>query len=647
MGLYLKQFFRSPIKAAAFLLLLIIAASALNIGLNAYVTVSAMTDEVESLYTTIATPNYHRQGFQPLNRDTNGKSERQISEEFERYNKAVKELIERAEYVDAALEAARDCELVDALEIRSTIGCYSPTIEPVINRDGMYGTGTYPSSVSMFDVTCTAVYKNSFRVTAVCEPNEILYENAEIKLHWANAHKKLIIAYDGENVCPFEAGKRYIVVGSFLNEEGSLSTINAGSSYGMPGSGQSINYIDEKGNDSSVVVAGNSFYPGGPLLTYWSKLRPYYPDYQYIIEIPDGKTGREMIADSTDANLMALVTMCEYNLHSLQAVTTNNLDAILWLLSGTASISQGRKFTEDEYASGAKVCLISAGLAEANGLSVGDRLSLTLYARGDSPRQFNEVVMNSRDAIDPYLDGVTPCCEPDEYEIVGIYTDEGFTNDVTAFWPNTVIIPQNCVADPDVLDCSDYYRRTFDEYDTTRSSVRPDKMITLVLKNGTIDEFEQYMTDRGYPDCFVYEDVGYEEAKISISTMQANVRKLTLVTLALFAVVGVLYAFLYSLTMRKISYTSRLLGKRRTSVYLGTVLSCIVIAAAAFAASAFISALAYGSVCRALISDEIAYVFSPKLTALAFSAETAYVALFAVLFRLELLKRNAMKMMKR
>ena len=452
MGLYLKQFFRSPIKAAAFLLLLIIAASALNIGLNAYVTVSAMTDEVESLYTTIATPNYHRQGFQPLNRDTNGKSERQISEEFERYNKAVKELIERAEYVDAALEAARDCELVDALEIRSTIGCYSPTIEPVINRDGMYGTGTYPSSVSMFDVTCTAVYKNSFRVTAVCEPNEILYENAEIKLHWANAHKKLIIAYDGENVCPFEAGKRYIVVGSFLNEEGSLSTINAGSSYGMPGSGQSINYIDEKGNDSSVVVAGNSFYPGGPLLTYWSKLRPYYPDYQYIIEIPDGKTGREMIADSTDANLMALVTMCEYNLHSLQAVTTNNLNAMLWLLSETTTISQGRKFTDDEYASGAKVCLISAGLAEANGLSVGDRLSLTLYARGDSPRQFNEVVMNSRDAIDPYLDGVTPCCEPDEYEIVGIYADEGFTNDVTAFWPNTVIIPQNCVADPDVLD---------------------------------------------------------------------------------------------------------------------------------------------------------------------------------------------------
>ena len=60
MGLYLKQFFRSPIKAAAFLLLLIIAASALNIGLNAYVTVSAMSDEVESFYTTIAVPNYHR-----------------------------------------------------------------------------------------------------------------------------------------------------------------------------------------------------------------------------------------------------------------------------------------------------------------------------------------------------------------------------------------------------------------------------------------------------------------------------------------------------------------------------------------------------------------------------------------------------------
>lgn len=648
MGLYLKQFFRSPIKAAAFLLLLIIAASALNIGLNAYVTVSAMSDEVESFYTTIAVPNYHRQGFEPLDTNTNNKSERQISEEFERYNKAVKALLERAEYVDAALEAAKDCELVDAVEILSTMGCYSPGTEPVINRDNMYGIGTYPSSVSMFDVTCTAVYKNSFRVTAVCEPNEILYENAEIKLHWATAHKKLIIGYDGENPCPFEAGKRYIVVGSFLNEEGSLPSINAGESYGNPNSGQLINYIDENGNDAAITVAGNSFYPGGPLLTYyWNKLRPYYPDYRYVIEIPSGKTGREMISDSTDANLMALVTMCEYNIHSLQAVATDNLDAILWLLSGTASISQGRKFTEDEYASGAKVCLISAGLAEANGLSVGDRLSLTLYARGDSPRQFNDVVMNSRDAIDPYLDGVTPCCEPDEYEIVGIYADEGFTNDVTAFWPNTVIIPQNCVADPDVLDCSDYYRRTFDEYDTTRSSVRPDKMITLVLKNGTIDEFEQYMTDRGYPDCFVYEDVGYEEAKISISTMQANVRKLTLVTLALFAVVGVLYAFLYSLTMRKISYTSRLLGKRRTSVYLGTVLSCIVIAAAAFAASAFISAFAYGSVCRALISDEIAYVFSPKLTALAFSAETAYVALFAVLFRLELLKRNAMKMMKR
>ena len=117
-----------------------------------------------------------------------------------------------------------------------------------------------------------------------------------------------------------------------------------------------------------------------------------------------------------------------YNLRSVNAVTTSDLSSMLPFYKGNLSIVEGRLISEEEYANGEKVCVVSSYLAQLNGWSIGDNIELSFY-------ETEYLYSNSNTAYIPrYAEPVEGFFAEGNYEIVGLY-DGLITTD---FWGNAI-----------------------------------------------------------------------------------------------------------------------------------------------------------------------------------------------------------------
>lgn len=73
------------------------------------------------------------------------------------------------------------------------------------------------------------------------------------------------------------------------------------------------------------------------------------------------------------------IQAAQMNTSSLTAITTNDLSAILPFHEGDVRIVDGRAFTEEEYDSGAPVCVISEDTALLCGWKVGDKIDMSFF----------------------------------------------------------------------------------------------------------------------------------------------------------------------------------------------------------------------------------------------------------------------------
>ncbi len=167
-----------------------------------------------------------------------------------------------------------------------------------------------------------------------------------------------------------------------------------------------------------------------------------------------------------------------------------------------ARIAEGRDFTQDELDSGAKVCVLSRSLADANGLRVGDTVTLHYYGIDPNlPESFR--IGSGVGATEPaayfYTENTPFTGVPESYTIVGLYQGPEWEEpwgDRFAFTPNTVFVPKQAVAAP--MDTSDkaFFR-------------------TLVLENDAMEEFVRLLGEQGFDDLFLYYDQGYLDVKAS------------------------------------------------------------------------------------------------------------------------------------
>lgn len=603
--LFLKQLGRSPIKLTAFFLLLILSGTLCSVGLNVYHAAAEQARAIEANYTTIAIPNYMPEAYSLEFNGLDNGSEANAAQESEAITWLFLAQDERIDKVSKAIEAARNSKYVEQYEKRELIGGYCPGLTPVFNDSpGEFGTGTYTYDFAMLSISCLNQREGHFMLFKI---EEVIYESAAQK-----AVRESLGLEEGENAPLFETigildsaamaprelaeGKRFLIWGAFSPDAG----------------GQF-----------------QRFYPGGCIYERPGSAKTGYPEYPVYAELPEGMSAGEYMESSGQFD--GVTDMFEKTRVSLQVVTTDNIMSMANFATSETPLIYGREFTAGECETGADVCVISTSLAAQNGLDVGDSFDMTLYNC-----QMEASINLAGISFEPYMVGFSADVPSAKFEIVGIYSDTGFTEGLFDFSPNTVFIPSGAVKDEALITHVEL------EYFKTR---KPPKLESVVLKNGSIAAFEAEMEQAGYAQCFIYEDQGYTEMMYAERTMQSNARRLLLFSICVFLVSIALYALLYSANFRSTAVTMRLLGKTGKQTYLSAVGSAAVFAACSFIIGGVIARLVFADTFR-IMSPSIEAQFSVSAALLALAVEIVAAVVPCMLFFRRCLHKSPLLDMK-
>lgn len=234
----------------------------------------------------------------------------------------------------------------------------------------------------------------------------------------------------------------------------------------------------------------------------------------------DGALWRKMIDE---------MSICD---HALAVLGTPKLGSVSQFAKEETVISSGRDFTSQEYAKGSRVCILSESLAAANGLSVGDTISLQFYNTDDNiPGQETNASANPVPSF--YSSVLGFAGEPEDFTIVGLYRQsQEWVGDATSFLPNTVFVPEKALT-----------------YETRTANCGV--FSTLVLQNGAIDQVQALAAEAGYEDLFVYFDQGYSAIGGSLDAYDEVARLILPVGVVAWAGILALFLVLFPARQRR------------------------------------------------------------------------------------------------
>ena len=320
--------------------------------------------------------------------------------------------------------------------------------------------------------------------------------------------------------------------------------------------------------------------------TYYENARLKYTKSGYKPDVADsveesGHFALQRYEDIKNDPVWAeYVQAAMYTSSSFAVTLTENLQLIPAWYQGAMYLNEGRMITEEEYASGAKVCMVSAQLAAYQGWQIGDKIEMHLYAYDGfydeiSTPQTNSVYDKNYLSHPDYLKDCGGFFEEDTYEIVGIYgqkefSDFGETAEEVFYNPwNSIYIPANAAPN------------------APQGPIQP-SLITIELKNGSIDQFKAAVEEMGLTDQtpgeyeikFSYFDQGYSKIQPGLVEMNKNAKLLLGLSAVLLAVTMLLMAFLFSRQHRHSAGILRLLGGSRGQAFIA-ILACAAAVAAA------------------------------------------------------------------
>lgn len=215
-----------------------------------------------------------------------------------------------------------------------------------------------PYTMSVFAVRCDKVEKDPF--VAIYYDYTLSVERAICYCGWGYPVPETIqcatslVNDDGTPL--MEEGKTYLI-------RGNCGPHTADPDYfGLA----SFDFLDGKGDDgfqwdpdSGIKYLKEDIFP---LCT------PYTGDLDDFLASEAGALWREDI-----------IPTVERVYSTAKLILTDNVYSIYQFNKGSATILEGRAISEEEYAQGANVCLVSQQYAKKNGLTVGDALSMELY----------------------------------------------------------------------------------------------------------------------------------------------------------------------------------------------------------------------------------------------------------------------------
>lgn len=227
------------------------------------------------------------------------------------------------------------------------------------------------------------------------------------------------------------------------------------------------------------------------------------------------------------------------NNQSFPILGVDDLSYVAEFALGTTRIVQGRDFTAEEQNKGANVCVLSESLATANGIDVGDTITLQYYDL-DENSPYQSMLSSGRGVVNPsarFYTATTPLAnEGQSYTVVGLYRSQNEWADpatnVYAFTPNTVFVPKASVGV--TMDYSN--QGLFRSY---------------VLYNGQLETFQQLAAEAGYSDLFRCDDHGYAAVASALHDYTEVAQRTLTIGLSLSTLIAVLFFLLFPLQQQK------------------------------------------------------------------------------------------------
>ena len=185
-----------------------------------------------------------------------------------------------------------------------------------------------------------------------------------------------------------------------------------------------------------------------------------------------------------------------------------------------------------------------------------------------------------------------------EYTIVGIYTGPRFIFGSYYFNADTIFVPKASVPNAE-------------EYESSTNSL----LNSFVLKNGSADEFEEYMLEQGYGGQFLYYDQDFTSMQESLDALATNAMRLMMVGIGAFVLVCALFLFLNFRRMKPEIRGVRLLGRAPGTVFAEVFAVLLIQGASAVVLGSAMAALLFGTVTKAVLSAALTLQMDAILTA--------------------------------
>ena len=307
----------------------------------------------------------------------------------------------------------------------------------------------------------------------------------------------------------------------------------------------------------------------------------------------------------------------QYSAHSFSVMLTEDIELTPAWYQDAMYLYEGRMITDQEFKSGAKVCMISAQMAAYQDWKIGDTLDMHLYTY-DAFYDKTSVIYSNYTGPQNYMTSpyyLKDCggfFEEDQYEIVGIFgirefTEFGETAKEVFYNPwNAIYIPANAAPN------------------APEGPIQP-SLITIELQNGSINEFKTAVEEMGLTDQvpgeyeikFSYFDQGYAKIHPGLIEMNRNAKILLGLSAALLAVTMILTAFLFSRQHKHSAGILRMLGGSK-----GQAFTAILVCAAAVVAAGGVIGTVLGGALTQTVGASILGDMESTTVALATGANT-------------------------
>ena len=250
-------------------------------------------------------------------------------------------------------------------------------------------------------------------------------------------------------------------------------------------------------------------------------------------------------------------------LHHFPMIGTENLDAFYLFLSEDASIISGRSFTQEEYDSGAKVCILSQTLANKAGISVGDTVHLSQFLCNED---FNlsidpaaaDGMLNNPTVGEPMLD-IEYITQNEVFTVVGLYRQTNEWEQTSySITPNTVFIPKTAQIpggfgkiSTTVVNTGVNAEGNEFTYKTITEQGCYGIYFSILIENGSMDEFVLSISGTDWADQFHTFGQGYDGLIDSVDAVALSSEKLFIFAVFGWGIIVLLYVLLFQNGQKK------------------------------------------------------------------------------------------------